>query len=98
MVDYRRSAEGVGLSTKIRIIAFPDDDRSFALRVRTALDAFDGDGTSMHETISHVLEQFLPEYPKLQIRQQDGLAAFGRDPLTWYVYRDGHAVPTPRED
>jgi hypothetical protein len=80
----------------MRVVLFPDDDGVFVAQVRNAVADFERNVTDGHDTRSGVVEMLralLPEYPKLEIRQQDGLASFEKDPRTWYIYRDGSARP-----
>ena len=79
----------------LRIVAFPDEDEVFVSRVRGAvarLDGGSGKNLDIRAALIGVLRDLLPEYPNLEIRQQDGLASFEEEPRTWYFYRDGSAT------
>jgi hypothetical protein len=73
----------------LRLVTFPRDDAAFANRVQEAFKVLDEPGRLGTDKIVKLVRELLPAYPEVEIRQQDGLASFDADPMTWYVYRDG---------
>ena len=86
---HSQPAPWANLSGSIRVVCLPDDDAEFGSRVRGAVARIDSAAHHTTAAIMAVLQDLLPTYPSLTIRQQDGLASFEVDPTTWYVYRDG---------
>jgi PAS domain S-box-containing protein len=73
---------------------FPADDAVFAERVREVLGEVAT--RDLHETVSALLARLAPVHPSVAATIRSEMAGFG-GPVV-YVYRDGSAVPTPRED
>lgn len=83
------------MNAMLRVVAFPDDDVVFVSRVSAAvarLESGSDDHVAVRERLIGVLQELLPEYPKLEIRQQNGLASFEDEPRVWYVYREGKVL------
>jgi hypothetical protein len=80
------------MTSRLRIVTFPRDDADFARAVDDKFSVVESlDGTPA-EKVVHLLQELLGDYPKLEIRQQDSLASFDSEPMTWYAYRDGLTV------
>ncbi len=80
------------MAVVLNIVTLPEDDPEFhALVTETVRKLSDGhaDGHDARPMMAELVRRLLPVYPSLDVRQQDGLASFERNPLTWYVYRDG---------
>jgi hypothetical protein len=86
---YTNTARRGTVDDQIRVVTLPEDDTDFADRVKAAVASLDGNSSPTRVAIMTVLDELLPVYPGLHIRQQDGLASFEATPRTWYVYRDG---------
>jgi hypothetical protein len=84
---------GARIHSRMRVIASPTDDAPFVKAVDDALARLDASPMPSRERVVRLLEQLLPTYPDVAIRQQDGLASFEADPNTWYVYRHGNQRP-----
>jgi hypothetical protein len=81
------------LDTKLRIVTVPRDDETFSHDVNAAaVEAGVATGGGTREAVLQLLQLLLPIYPRLQVRQQDSLATYDADPITWYFYRDGRAA------
>jgi hypothetical protein len=73
-------------------MTFPRADSAFRSAVENAavrLESRVRDGFDPHGGVLELMQELLPLYPRLEIRQQDGLATYETEPRTWYVYRDG---------
>jgi hypothetical protein len=70
-------------------VTFPRDDEEFARTVDDRFRAVEQSDGTPAEKMVRLLQDLLAAYPKLEIRQQDGLASFESEPMTWYAYRDG---------
>jgi hypothetical protein len=85
---------GLRVNDVLRVVTVPEEDGDFRALVKSAISSLDGEADSPRAALMTVLQRLLPSYPRLEIKQQDGLASFEPDPRTWYVYRDGSHRPS----
>jgi hypothetical protein len=74
------------------VVTFPRDDAEFARSVDEQFAVVEELDCTSADKMLRLLQDLLAAYPNLEIRQQDGLASFDSEPLTWYAYRDGLTV------
>jgi hypothetical protein len=79
----------VVVAARMRVLTVPASDAEFAAAVdhALALALLEPDGSKA--VVAELVHRLLPRYPRLALHEQDGLASFDRDVLTWYAYRDG---------
>ena len=78
------------MAPTLRIVTFPESDREFAADVQRAFEIVCQGAESAQKAVADLIVRLLPTYPRLAMRQQDGLASFEREPNVWYAYRDGY--------
>jgi hypothetical protein len=90
VVEFLASSDpGEPPRARLRLVTFPTDDHVFAARVEAAFAALDG-AASSRDGLVQLVQSLVPDYPSIEIRHQDGLGSLEPEPLTLYVFRDGH--------
>jgi hypothetical protein len=87
-----------GIGWMFRVVTLPSDDAVFSDDVRAALAKADESADSSRAMVISLLEELLPQYPNMEISQQNGLASYQADPDTLYVYRHGPSRPSTEAD
>jgi hypothetical protein len=80
------------VAVKLRVLTVPASDEEFAAAVNAALASIVQKADGSKAAVADLVVRLLPRYPRLALHQQNGLAAFDGDVLTWYAYRDGYAA------
>jgi hypothetical protein len=78
---------------------FPSDDDGFHRDVNSRLATLPAGNarTDLLEAIRTCLSDLRETYPRLRVRVADPLASTEDDQLIVYVYREGSAIPLPRD-
>lgn len=89
MTSEARSLGADDLLLEPEIRAYPSSDAAFAADVLETLARSRATLAAGRELLEAVRQDLRTRYPRVEIREQDSLAALSDVSSRWYIYRDG---------